>query len=243
MPQTKGKSHDLARDFVKRVLAMVLRIKRDDPRSCDTIQVLSFDEMYATARSMLAVREEFRKLGKPIQIVLRYHYTRREYVASIRKHGLLNHEERSFHHVDGVEFNGAIHGPGIYTAWSPCGYHGAYGDVGLLVVCLVGGHEDLDSKMCRKKDSATVHRARTDEMLILSSSKQCVPVLQFEASQIDRRRRSRADGNVMLGRYHAELQQIINDMFSQLPVAPSANDETPYMTQLGPVRCSQRLPS
>jgi hypothetical protein len=108
MPQQvapiEDKSLDLARDFVERVLAIVVRIKRDE-ESYDTVQALSFDEMYATVKRMLTAREEFRKLGKPIEVVLRYHYTRHEHVASIRQRGLLNREERAAHNVNVVKEN------------------------------------------------------------------------------------------------------------------------------------------
>jgi hypothetical protein len=82
---------------------MVERIQRDHPQPSDTVQALSFDEMYATAKRMFTAREEFRRPGKPIQVQLRYHYTPQEHVASIRKHGLLNN----------AEYTGNCFGPGI----------------------------------------------------------------------------------------------------------------------------------
>jgi hypothetical protein len=107
-----------------------------------------------------------------------------------------------------------------------------YGPVGLLVVCLVGYHEDLKNMECRKTDSATAHR---QEMFILACSKQCVPVLQFEASQIDKLDTSRA-GNVRLDLYHAEMQHILNDMFLELPVAPKVCDTAPVAATVEPNR-------
>jgi hypothetical protein len=223
----EDKSPDLARDFVDRVLAMVERIKRERPQPWNTVQALSFDEMYATAKRMLAAREEFRKLGKPIRIVLRHHYTRREHVASIRKHGLLNRAERAARGVKIVKYNGNSYGPGIYMASNPFAYRGVYGNVGLLVACLEGTNEDLygRNKMSPKKDSGTVYRHSINEVVILSCSKQCVPVLQFEASQTNEIDHSWNE-KALLGRYPAELKQILNDLFVEVPVAPKVCGST-----------------
>jgi hypothetical protein len=54
---------DAARSFVERVLAMVLHMKKDDPKSCDTVQVLPFDDLYGLALRLFTARKEFRELG------------------------------------------------------------------------------------------------------------------------------------------------------------------------------------
>jgi hypothetical protein len=47
---------DAARSFVERVLAMVLQMKKDDPKACDTVQALPFNDLYRLALRMLTKR-------------------------------------------------------------------------------------------------------------------------------------------------------------------------------------------
>jgi hypothetical protein len=201
-----------ARSFVECVFAMVLKMKKDDPKSYDTVHALPFGDLYGIAMRMLIAREEFRGLGKPIDVVLRYHYTREENMASIHRNGLMNKQERAAHYIEVVQDNGNSYGPGIYTASNPCSYHGAYGDVGLLVACLLGTNTNTRATNSANADSRTFHRDDDDEIVIVSCAKQCIPILQFQAKQIDAKNLEH-EGNEVLARYHAKLQQILDGMF------------------------------
>jgi predicted RNA-binding protein with PUA domain len=82
--------------------------------------------VFALADAHCARKVSWRGLGKLIDVVLRNHYTCEENMASIHKNVLMKKEERAAQHIEVVQENGNSYGPGIY--------HGAYGDVGLLVV-------------------------------------------------------------------------------------------------------------
>jgi hypothetical protein len=187
----------MARSFVEQVLAMVRKMKKDDPISYDTIEALPFDEMYCLVLRMLTTRKEFHGLGKP---VLSYHYTDEANMASIHENGLMNHEERTAHDVKSAKNNGHSWGTGIYSTPDPCATSG-YGDVGLLVACLLGAKAGRDDRNIGKADSLTLKH--DIEIVIVSSAKQCFPILQFQAKQTAGALES--EGNVVLARYHAKL--------------------------------------
>jgi hypothetical protein len=132
-------------------------------------------------------------------------------MASIRKNGLMNHEERAAHNITSAQFHGHSQGTGIYTATRPYSTNG-YGSVGLLVASLLGANADYDAVTRSNADSITCGRHCTNEFVIVSRAKQCVPILQFQAKQIDAHHLEH-EGNVVLARYHAKLQQILDDMF------------------------------
>jgi hypothetical protein len=159
---------DAARSFVERVLAMVLQIKKEDPKSCDTVQVLPFDDLYGLALRMFTARKEFRELGKPTDVVLSYHYTDEANMASIRTNGLMNREERAAHDLKPVEEHGHFLGTGIYTADTPCfAADSGYGGVGLLVACLLGANAACGASKIGSADSLSY--GRVGETIIVSS--------------------------------------------------------------------------
>jgi hypothetical protein len=79
----------------------------------------------------------------------------------------------------------------------------------ILVVSLPGNIGDYTNIIHGNYDSGTVNRHCTDEMVILSCAKQCIPILQFASHQ------AFDEGNLLLERYHAELQKIIDNMFEK----------------------------
>jgi hypothetical protein len=178
---------DAAWTFVEQVLAMVLQMKKEDSNSRVKVQALSVGEMYGLAVRMFTARKEFHGQGKPADLVLSYHYTHEANMASIRKHGLMNKEERAAHDVQVFREHGAAL-PGIYTASSPCAFVGSYGDVGLLVVCLRGANANYGASSSGTADSITSVRETGDKIVILSSAKQCIPILQFRAKHIGHNR-------------------------------------------------------
>jgi hypothetical protein len=202
---------DAARSFVERVMAMVLQMKKDDPKACDTVQALPLDDLHRLALRMFTTREEFRGQWKPTKIILSYHYTDEANMASIRKNGLMNHEERAADKVTSVKEHGHTQGTGVYTATGPYATNSGYGGVGLLVACLLGASADYGTAASSKADSITF-RHGTSEYVVVSRAKQCVPILQFQAKQVDARNLEH-EGNVVLARYHARLQQILDDVF------------------------------
>jgi deltex len=209
-------SDDLASTFVDRVLSMIGQLKEKDPDSSN-YNIYHVLKKEFVERTLIA-KEEFHRAGKPTMIDVGYHYTKRENMASIRKEGLLSMTERSSKRISAAKEHGAVYGNGIYTGSNPCAYHGKYGDVGLMVARLVGINSDHGTSTrstsrgpSKETDSVTVARNHVKEMMILTKSEQCIPVLQFDASQIVPNDFGHP-GNLSLSTYHNALQRIIDDM-------------------------------
>jgi Deltex C-terminal domain len=178
--------------------------------------------MLAATSRMLQTQEDFHFAGKPTRVSLGYHYTSIENVPNICAHGLLSPKERTDKNIKPQKEHGEVFGKGIYTAANPRVYHGSYGSLGIVVLQLLGKNKDFeeqkDSVEC---DSVTVHRHQFGEIVVLSSSQQCVPVLGFDALHIHPVC-TLSPGNLMLDKYHVALQTLVDDFFNAdaLPVKP-----------------------
>jgi deltex len=210
--------------------------------SNDRIQAVSVDDMVFMAERLLRTMEEFRAAGKPTAVDLGYHYTRSENLTSIRQNGLMSKVERDTQHVKPIKENGSTYGKGIYSARSPTAFVGSFGDVGLVIARLRGVDVDHGQSTFASAgsgdnlpDSTTVHRHATNEFTVLSSSSQCIPVLQYPSAQVVADHLANP-GNLFVQKYHTELQSIIDDMFNGDAVAaiastPQTETSSPFVTQ------------
>jgi hypothetical protein len=74
---------------------------------------------------------------------------------------------------------------------------------------------DFDPKCAnRTHDSVTIHRGHCRECVVLATSEQCMPILQFDANQISRNSHIHP-GNMLVNRYHIALQSVIDNMFNR----------------------------
>jgi deltex len=126
-----------------------------------------------------------------------------------------------------------LYGHGIYCAASPTAFVGSYGDTGLIIARLLGTNLDYGATGGKKPDSTTVRDTLSDFM-VLSTSKQCVPILRYPSSQIFVGNDAHP-GNVMVQKYHVALQTIIDDMFNQ-EVAVSTDNNLSSIARVRPKR-------
>jgi hypothetical protein len=176
---------DRAWKFVERVLEMVGEMSKVEGKM---VQAVASDSMFYVAKRLLSAQQAFHTAGKPTAVDLGYHYTQKENMATIRSDGLMSSKERTAKGLSVARFHGAKYGNGIYTATNPCAWHGVYGDVGLIVARLQGANVDFDraGPNTGNRDSVTVDRDNVRECVVLASSQQCIPILQFDSSQISR---------------------------------------------------------
>lgn len=184
--------------------------------------VATDDMVFATERLLLA-QDEFRAALKPFHVQLGYHYTNSKNLGSIRTDGLMTKLERSENKVSVAKENGSRFGDGVYTATNPSSFHKEniridYGDVGLLVVRLLGANLDCLGPVrhfstSTESDSITVSRDTVNEFIVLSGSRQCIPIFQFPARSIRPFCPHNPD-NVTVFQYHKELQAIVDDIFN-----------------------------
>lgn len=214
--------------FVEQVVALVDQLKnfQECPNMAPSmVQPVSIDDMVFTTERLLRAQERFRATGKPATVDLRYHYPRAENMSSIQTDGLLSKKEQIENETSAEQEQGLKYGDGIFSASNPSVFHRDiqgkrnFGDVGLLVARLLGTNTDLTTRVSRENknewstDSATVFRDTAKEIVALSTSQQCIPILQFSASvlipfAIDN------PGNVIVFNFHNELQGLIDRMLN-----------------------------
>jgi hypothetical protein len=213
-PPPAGSVVNKAWKFVEKVLEMVGEMRKVEG---SMVQAVASDSMFYVAQRMLSAQQVFAMAGKPTAVDLGYHYTQKENMVTIRSDGLMSSQERATKGVSAVNYHGALYGQGVYTATNPCAWHGYYGDVGLIVARLRGANVDFDpaSQNAGNHDSVTVERDNVRECIVLATSQQCIPILQFDSSQISRNSHVHP-GNMMVNRYHVALQALIDEIFNMI---------------------------
>jgi hypothetical protein len=208
----RSQVEDKAWKFVERVLAMVDEMSKVEG---SLVQAVASDSMFYVAKRMISAQQVFHTAGKPTVVDLGYHYTLKENMDTIRSGGLMSSKERAAKGLSAAQNNGAKYGNGIYTATNPCAWHGRYGDVGLVVARLQGANANFHPARANtsNQDSVTVERDNAGECVILASSQQCIPILQFDSSQISRNSHVHP-GNMLVTRYHVALQTLIDETFN-----------------------------
>jgi Deltex C-terminal domain len=196
-------------------------VKTNSPyKAANLAHLFPMECILACTERLIRQQDEFRAAGKPTRVDLGFHYTCEENIDSIRSHGLLNSEERTSRGIVAAKDNGAIHGVGIYTATDFRAYHGQFGSVGIVVARLLG------ASLYTGHDSVTVYRHERDEVAVVRSSTQCIPILQFDATRIIRHFPLNP-GNLALDMYYAALLEVVDKFFNTTlsidPIRPTAS--------------------
>lgn len=237
MESNQNCSTAIARTFAQQVQALSVRLLQThaSTSAINTIRMLhevDFAVLHQWVDRLLLAQEEFRRAGKPAKVDLGYHYTSKQNLSSIQKHGLLTLAERRTQNIKACIDHGSQYGDGIYTSSNPYGHHGRYGDVGLLVARLLGSTGEGNVSGCRGAradglptvDSTIASRSTNQEIVVMFTSKQCIPIFQFDASQLAPNLFVHP-GNKILYDYHAELQtlvdRVINTPRKDLPLPVS----------------------
>jgi hypothetical protein len=171
-----------------------------------------------------------------------YHYTDMKNLNRISMEGLLNRTEQQQYNdkLPSYRTNNAAFGDGIYTANNAFVFQ-KYGNIGLLVARLKGKiveydtfessivdlHEmpNYDTISANKRSRSTISHYWEEQ--ILSHSSQCIPIVQYDASIIqkkfdvtDENSNSSLDescynrGNCCIVDLHERLQQVIDELLN-----------------------------
>eukprot|EP00549_Striatella_unipunctata_P018845 CAMPEP_0118686382 /NCGR_PEP_ID=MMETSP0800-20121206/7782_1 /TAXON_ID=210618 ORGANISM="Striatella unipunctata, Strain CCMP2910" /NCGR_SAMPLE_ID=MMETSP0800 /ASSEMBLY_ACC=CAM_ASM_000638 /LENGTH=632 /DNA_ID=CAMNT_0006583421 /DNA_START=81 /DNA_END=1979 /DNA_ORIENTATION=- len=163
------------------------------------------------------------------------HFTRSANMDRIKTDGLLTRPERSEAGIREDRYTGSAYGEGIYTGNNYFSY-AHYGDVGILCARLHGRvSADRYDPNCD-----TVIPFRTcgsrDQMVVLKSSSQCIPLVFFPQSLLMENHNQSSDNSIEFSegckavhRYHCKLQKIVNEFFNTgtgttIPPLPSIED-------------------
>jgi deltex len=179
------------------------------------VRLFSSERLLRDALHLIQTQEQFRSAGKPTAVDIGFHYTHEENLANIRLNGLLSMKERNSRKIKPVKDNGKSFGEGVYTSANPTAFHGRYGTSGILVLRLLGKNGDVESN-CRtsKYDSVTVNRHQVQEIVVLSSGRQCIPIFSFDSSHIDLANPLKP-GNLTLDKCQFSLQAFVDRVFNR----------------------------
>jgi len=195
----------------------------DDEHPAEMFSLVNVDDMVFLAEKVFELQEQFKEQGKDVAVDVGYHYTHSANMNRIRTDGLLTNAERQAHMIRSTNgMNGSIFGDGIYTGNNPFSYHNfGGGDIGLLV-CRLKGAVEVSQNEVDIKDSGHTHETadtligrpnKTDEVCVLSSSKQCVALVQFNSSLVKLNDDTWL-GNQLVYEYHRSIQAIVDECFN-----------------------------
>lgn len=220
-----SKHHERAWSFVGKIVDCHKRLSCSCNGS-NMIKPIGVDDMFFTAKKIFECQSLFHRCGIDTKIELNYHYTKLNNITSIQQDGLMS--QREMQHYRG----GGSYGDGIYTSNNPFTFHGTYGSVGLLVAVLCGNKSERvpflkRAQLLKKsKHNTIIGNKQADfyegwsqrqlsfyDEIILQSSAQCLPLIQFESSLIS----TKSDphlGNEVIWAYHMNIHDILDDFFN-----------------------------
>lgn len=203
--------------FCHQVAANHARLRRYNPNDPDmnanNFSLLDPDDMDVTAERMFEIQKDFQRQGKDVHVDIGYHYTQLDSMDRIRTDGLLTMTERQAANIVSRS-NGASFGDGVYTCANAFSYHKfAGGDQGLFVARIQGQVSVPNVAVAGDVDTILGRAGDTDEVCVLQSSSQCVPLIKFDADLVELYNDASA-GNAMVHSYHCSLQEIVDNCFN-----------------------------
>ena len=156
---------------------------------------------YTVATNILALmvlQRNYAAKLEPWHVNVGFHYTGSENRSSILKHGLLTTKDRLERNIH-PRIHGSSFGSGIYTASSPFAFCGSYGELGFLVARLIGNKD------------VVINRSLANEFSVLSTSPQCVVLLEFSASSL--RGYDSSQARQAIAQCQTEVQRLLDQAF------------------------------
>jgi deltex len=185
--------------------------------NANNFALLSQETLVGLATKLFATQDTFRRQGKAIHVDIGYHYTKTESLENICKKGLLSKAERHVAKIASAS-NGETFGDGVYTSANPFSYHKFKGgDQGLFVARIQGraqvGLVQEGDASTLTPDTIIGRHGMTDEVWVLQSSAQSVPLVKFSADLVELDNDA-GIGNNMVYMYHGSLQRVIDECFN-----------------------------
>jgi deltex-like protein len=214
--------------FVEGVLKIHARMigSTQDPAAAAFIQPVAVDDIVALTERLLQHQEIFYEASKPFQVDLGYHYTQPENLQKIQAGGLLTKQERAEQKVE-AKYNGSVWGDGVYTAdhaYSFMSQLQRFGTLGLLVVRLRGQEgfpavvrDGLTMMPAGPLPGAECDSVIAPSIVVLRQSSQCVAVLSYDATKINKENRQVCPMYNLLNLFHVEMQGLIDELLNRLP--------------------------
>jgi deltex-like protein len=209
--------------FVNQVLDMHKQLSHKTPG----LSTVAVDDICFLGKNFLQCVADFETKKWPSTVTLAYHYTKSERMDTIKQDGLMTMADRKLTYNNS---NGkGVFGDGIYTGTNPLAFRGhAGGNVGLVVAVVLGNTQRVPyvqnpTARLKKNINTVIGNKKipqlngepseltkfTDE-LVLQTSKQCLPLLQFNTSLAENKA-----GEDAIWKYHQELQHLLDQFFNK----------------------------
>jgi deltex-like protein len=177
--------------FVNEVLVESETLRAKNPTI--PIRPVARDDLYYMTLNLLETQEDFLASNIDGTVDVGYHYTSNANLKDIRTNGLLTKNERQQQGVTAAA-HGAYFGDGVYTADNPFAFSN-YGDIGLICARLRGTTKRVIAQ-CATNTDPVIHCLTGNKLepsttaphfadeVVLQSSSQIIPMLQFEQQHI-----------------------------------------------------------
>lgn len=200
----------------------------------DFLKSLNMNDFVEMAERFLEMESEFRRMGKPSSVDIGYHYTRAKNILQIRNNGLLTKIERDQKGIS-TNYNGSLYGDGIYTANNPGEFYETYGPVGLIVL-RIQGRVGMKRSMSDDDINTIIDQpAPMNRMVVLKTSSQCLPILQYDATKINRHN-PKCRAVELLVEAHQTLQRLVDSLLNcNFPNIDSAPFKLPDLHDCQPL--------
>lgn len=200
--------------FVEQVCRLCRQLESSSSGWMGQVSPIGIDDLASASERFLHTLELFRQQGKPTHIELGYLYTTLDKVDRITTNGLMTRRRPESSHM--------ICCDGIHAAKNPFAFHGRQGDVGLIVGCLhgfsVNGSAGYHGQVTA--DSVRINRGQRNELIVLKTGGQCLPMFRFTASLVKPHLKQHR-GNLTLFHLHKDLQALLEKLvFQTLDINP-----------------------
>jgi hypothetical protein len=227
---------DRASQFVNQLLEEFSKIKAQN--AAVPIQAFEKIDLYFMTLKLLEKQASFLSSDVDGTVDIGYHYTSASYLKHIQIYGLLTTNEREQRGILIGRLCGAAFGEGIYTADNLFAFHNYGYDVCLICVRLRGTVKYATTQNGRKNDSSThcvignkvleslltvSHTTHYANEVVLQSSSQIIPVLQFEREVVtlyenppNPHYATWRDAQIqsIMDKYITTLQKVVNSTFN-----------------------------
>jgi len=219
--------HHWASNFVRLIYA------EQTPHPDFEIMIAAIDLFIRMVAQFFSTQKFYESDYKPFQVDIGYHHTSSKNLDSIQKNGLLLRSERQEKNI-ASQFNGDMHGDGIYCATDPILHaNQRYGDTTLMLIRIkgietshtLGTHYDtlnVDSKGCS----------------VLQNSNQCVPLFKFPSRLLGKP----GGFDQLLANFHQKIQELVDTHFNNGVDTNYEKDEFPLRVLPPPSFFRVRVP-
>jgi hypothetical protein len=204
--------------FVQGLLDIETQLQSLTSKHPGFLQIVARDDIVYLAERTFIQQETFRLAGVPYHFDLGFHYTKPEYLASIKTGGLLTKKDRDSRNVS-AQHNGSAYGDGVYTCDNPRGtWNQRYGNTGLLVARLQGKTGSI-----RDKNPDNIHTviSQSNKWAVLKTSEQCIALFQYDGTQLTWKGND-CPSVVVLKPLCEKVQNLINDLLNAETTQPES---------------------